>query len=320
MKISVIAIFYNSASYVKKCVDSILLQEGDFDLELVAVDDCSRDNTYAILMSYSDVRLKVVRHENNSGISVARNTGIKNSIGDAFYFIDGDDFLPKGALLKLAVHFSDDVDWVQGGYAIQNEHDEVLSIRSNADGVYDSHKDIVTHFGSLEFIYTHNRLINAKWKKNLFPVGKAHEDRFWNVCAFPELKKVVNVSTATYNYITHPTSFSNKSRGARLYLESAMELLAEMDKLEACWKNMSDTFLMTAIEKNLYLWKQQSSYRKEILKKLRRRSQSVTIDFSGFPRFTKYIHLMIAQNYPNCLIEFIAGLYRNYVAFTKKVV
>ena len=51
MKISVIAIFYNSEKYMYKCIDSILSQKG-VDLELIAVDDCSKDNTYEILQKY----------------------------------------------------------------------------------------------------------------------------------------------------------------------------------------------------------------------------------------------------------------------------
>lgn len=319
-KISVVAIFYNSAPYVSKCVDSILRQTGEFDLELIAVDDCSSDDTYVILTSYADTRLKIIRHEKNAGISAARNTGLKHITGNAFYFIDGDDFLPDGALSVLAEHFSDDSDWVQGGYAICNEQGKRLSVKNNVDGVYGSHEDIVSHFDSLEFVYTHNRLINAKWQNLCFLVGKAHEDRFWNVQAFPLLKKIINVSTVTYNYVAHPASFSNKSRASQLYVDSALELLAKMDKLEACWSGISDTFLITAIEKNLYLWKQSRVYRKMVLEEIRDRSRRVSLNIGAFPRFTKWIHEMIIHGYPDEFIELVAILYRIYVLFSKKAI
>lgn len=320
MKISVIAIFYKSAGYVKKCVDSILNQKGNFDLELIAVDDCSPDNTFEILSSYEDYRIKIVRHEKNAGISAARNTGLKNVTGDAFYFIDGDDFLPDGALKTLVAGFSDDVDWVQGAYAICDETDRTLQVKANPGGKYETHDDIVNNFDKLEFIYTHNRLINKRWKSLLFPKGKAHEDRYWNVRAFPEVKKIINVSDVTYNYIAHPSSFSNKSRASRLYIDSAVELMAEMDTLEDCWKGMSDTFLITAIEKNLYLWKQDSSYKKSILSKIKKRSLEVSIDVSRFPRFTKMIHTMIVNGYPDFVIDSFAFVYRGYISMTHKTV
>lgn len=320
MKISVIAIFYRSAEYVRKCVDSILNQKGDFDLELIAVDDCSPDNTFEILSSYKDHRIKIVRHEKNAGISAARNTGLKNVTGDAFYFIDGDDFLPEGALEALAAEFSTDVDWVQGAYAICDEEDKVLQVKANPFGKYLTHDEIVKNFENLEFIYTHNRLVNRKWTSLLFPIGKAHEDRFWNVRAFPDVNKIINISEVTYNYIAHPSSFSNKSRASNLYIDSAVELMAEMDALDSCWKGKADTFLITAIEKNLYLWKQKASYKKSVIGKIRKRLSNVTVNVSCFPRFTKMIHYMIVKGYPDLMIDSFAFVYRSYIALTNKTV
>lgn len=117
MKISVIAIFYKSAPYVKRCIDSILSQKG-VELELIAVNDCSPDETLRLLNEYTDCRLKVVSHRVNKGISAARNSGLKMVTGDCFYFIDGDDYLPADALVKLARYFREDVDWVGGVFYV----------------------------------------------------------------------------------------------------------------------------------------------------------------------------------------------------------
>ena len=321
MKISVIAIFYNSEKYMHKCIDSILSQEG-VDLELIAVDDCSKDNTYEILQKYkqTDDRLIIIRHDENKGISCARNSGIIAMTGDCFYLIDGDDYLPQDALPTLAQHYSNDTDWVQGGYNIVNEQGDIVKKRNNKAGTYHSHAEIIANFCSLEFIYTHNRLINKKFKHILFPIGKAHEDRFWNIKAFPLLNKIINIETTTYNYVAHESSFSNKSRGYKMYIESAIELLEEMDKSDDCWKVESDTFLITAIEKNIYLWKQDGRYRRYLLNKIRTRSKNVTIDITCFPRFTKLIHKMIAKGYPDIIINLFALTYRSYIHSTGKPV
>ena len=105
-----------------------------------------------------------------------------------------------------------------------------------------------------------------------------------------------------------------------MYIESALELLQEMDKAENCWKVESDTFLLTAIEKNIYLWKQDAKYRKYLLNKVRSRSKQVTIDINGFPRFTKLVHKMIAKGLPDIVIFLIASMYRSYIRITKKPV
>lgn len=321
MKISVIAIFYNSEKYMYKCIDSILSQKG-VDLELIAVDDCSKDNTYEILQKYkqTDDRVVIIKHDENKGISCARNSGIIAMTGDCFYLIDGDDHLPQDALLTLSQHYTHDTDWVQGGYNIVNEQGDIVKKKNNKAGTYRSHAEIVDNFSSLEFIYTHNRLINKKFKHISFPIGKAHEDRFWNIQAFPVLNRIANVETATYNYVAHESSFSNKSRSSKMYIESALELLQEMDKAENCWKVESDTFLLTAIEKNIYIWKQRGKYRRFLLNQIRSRSQKVTIDIKGFPRFTKLVHKMIAKGLPDIVIFLIASMYRSYIRITKKPV
>lgn len=309
MKISVIAIFYNSQQYVLKCVDSILSQEG-VDLELIAVDDCSCDETYELLCTYKDQRIRVVRHEKNQGISFARNTGLKNVSGDCFYFIDGDDYLPKGALATLAQYFNDAVDWVQGSYNMCTEEGAVTAVKEYKTAIYNSHRMITENFDSCEFIYTHNRLIHTKWKSNFFPIGKAHEDRFWNVNAFQRLNCIVNTDSSTYNYVVHPTSFSNRSRAMRFYLDSAMELQQKMDDQENCWKNLADLFLVTTIEKNIYLWKQDSDYRKDLLRQVRDRSRKVRLNIGSFPRFTQMVHRMIEKGYSDWVINFVASAYR----------
>ncbi len=318
MKISVIAIFYNSGNYMRKCIDSILSQQ-NVNIELIAVDDCSKDNTLHILEEYSrnDKRIRIVRHESNKGISEARNSGIKAVTGDCWFLIDGDDSLPDSALYMLSKEYNEEIDWVQGGYNIVDENNNRLRIRSNPTKKYNSHKEIVDNFGQIEFIYTHNRLINKKFKNILFPTGKAHEDRFWNVRAFPLVQKIVNISDPTYSYTAHTHSFSNKSRRSSLYIDSAVELLEEMDKSETCWKCESDTFLITAIEKNLYLWKQDVEYRRSVLKKIRKRSKAVTINFDSFPRFNKRIHVMIAKSYPDFIISLFSMIYRTYIHIAK---
>lgn len=317
MKISVIAIFYNSSLYCKKCIDSILSQQGEFSIEIIAIDDGSQDDTFSILNSYVDSRLIVVRHHINQGISAARNTGLKHITGECFYFIDGDDFLPANALSDLCEHYTLDVDWVQGGYAMCDEYGNVSSIRSNITKTYEGLATIMKNFDNLEFVYTHNRLINSKWRNIMFPEGKAHEDRFWNITVFPYLTKVCNISNVTYCYICHPQSFSNKSRKSELYIDSALDLLQRMRDLPPCWHPLADHFQVTAIEKNLYLFSYKRTYRKKILNELKAMPH-VQVETMGFPRFTHLIHSLVKWNVPDYFIYSIACLYRIYVRITNR--
>lgn len=95
MTISVIVPAYNVEKYIKKCVESILSQTYK-DIELILVDDGSKDQTGKICDMYADrdSRVKVV-HKINTGVSDSRNQGVIQSIGDYICFIDADDWIEE---------------------------------------------------------------------------------------------------------------------------------------------------------------------------------------------------------------------------------
>lgn len=88
--ISVIIPTYNRAGKIMRSVESVLNQTYR-DIELIIVDDCSKDNTVEVLHKVQDDRLRVIRLEQNSGACVARNTGIEAAKGEYIAFQDSDD-------------------------------------------------------------------------------------------------------------------------------------------------------------------------------------------------------------------------------------
>ena len=94
MKISVIVPVYNAEKYLTACLDSILSQTYQ-DFELILVDDCSTDNSVALLEELleqrKDVRLRLVKKERNQGAAAARNTGLDMASGRYIAFLDADD-------------------------------------------------------------------------------------------------------------------------------------------------------------------------------------------------------------------------------------
>lgn len=97
-KISVIVPVYNVEQYLPKCIDSILAQTFT-DFELLLIDDGSPDNSGAICDEYArkDPRIRVY-HEENGGVSSARNLGIENAKGCWLSFIDADDWVEHNYL------------------------------------------------------------------------------------------------------------------------------------------------------------------------------------------------------------------------------
>ena len=95
MKLSVIIPAYNVEKYISECLDSILVTEKD--IEVIIVDDGSKDNTLSICEDYSkkDSRVKVYSKP-NGGVSSARNYGLEKVSGDYIIFVDSDDYLFEG--------------------------------------------------------------------------------------------------------------------------------------------------------------------------------------------------------------------------------
>ena len=99
--ISVIVPVYKVEKYLKRCIDSILMQTHQ-NLEIILIDDGSPDACGAICDRYAeaDSRIKVI-HKENAGVGMARNSGLDICTGDFIMFVDPDDYLSAAAVQVL---------------------------------------------------------------------------------------------------------------------------------------------------------------------------------------------------------------------------
>lgn len=83
---------YNNAPYIERCIDSVI-QQSYRNLEILIVDDGSKDNTLSIIERYKeDKRVRILSKE-NGGLSSVRQMGMENAKGEYISFIDADDYL-----------------------------------------------------------------------------------------------------------------------------------------------------------------------------------------------------------------------------------
>ena len=108
--ISIICPVYNSETFLKECITSVLNQT-DSNWELLLIDDGSKDNSGLISDEFSkkDSRIKVV-HKANGGQMQARIDGIKKSKGNYIMFLDSDDLLDKNAVKEMMINITNDCD------------------------------------------------------------------------------------------------------------------------------------------------------------------------------------------------------------------
>lgn len=119
--LSIILPVYNVELYLAECLDTILNQTFT-DFEVLLINDGSPDNSGAICDEYAlkDSRIRVF-HQENAGVSAARNLGIENAQGMFVTFIDPDDHLTSNTVYeKVFSGISDDVDIVHFGFERKN--------------------------------------------------------------------------------------------------------------------------------------------------------------------------------------------------------
>ena len=100
-KVSIIIPIYNVAEYLPRCIESVLNQD-NIDLEVLLINDGSTDTSGEICEEYAknDRRVRVF-HQENSGVSAARNKGIEESSGDWITFVDADDWIEPNSIQKI---------------------------------------------------------------------------------------------------------------------------------------------------------------------------------------------------------------------------
>ncbi len=210
--ISVIVPVYNAEQYLCECIESILNQTLT-DIELILVDDGSPDNSGAICDEYAkkDIRVKVF-HQENRGVSAARNLGIDNAQGKYITFVDSDDYIMPYALEVLfhdAVFYNADISCAHGktkySDAIEALEKSKHVIWRDSDSVKKSLLDNGALYSSCRKLYKKEFLEDIR-----FEVGrKIHEDSFFVFCCC--LKKPVFVlrNVYIYHYRNNPDSASH---------------------------------------------------------------------------------------------------------------
>ncbi len=220
-KFSIILPIYNGELYLKNCIKSVLNQTFQ-DFELIIIDDGSTDSTLETCKLYAkkDNRIKLI-HQENAGLSGARNTGLDVAIGDYIIFIDCDDSIKHNLLEDLVKVVSADTLTHYGFSLITNN--EVTS--SHTDGGI---IDILSGKGGEVWRCCFPSCIRGKIRFSLELNGA--EDYIFSSEAYCLLKKIKVVSNSYYFYTTdNPTSIMHTN--VLLNLDKQIKATIYVEKL-----------------------------------------------------------------------------------------
>ncbi len=98
--VSIILPTYNGEKYIKKSIESCLNQTYP-NIELIIVNDASKDNTAVIVKSFKDSKIKYIKHKYNMGLPNSLNTGFTNAKGNYLTWTSDDNFYDKKAIEKM---------------------------------------------------------------------------------------------------------------------------------------------------------------------------------------------------------------------------
>ena len=147
-RLSVIVPVYKVEAYLPACIDSILSQTAR-DLELILIDDGSPDNCGRICDEYAarDPRVLVI-HQENRGVSAARNAGLRAASGDFIGFVDPDDWImPEMLAALLEAAREKDAQIAVCGFTFCDEKGDPLYTQAVPEGSYDREALLLSIYG-----------------------------------------------------------------------------------------------------------------------------------------------------------------------------
>lgn len=208
MKVSIIIPVYNGESYVRKCLDSVINQTYS-DLEIIIINDGSKDSTLDILNSYKkrDKRIFIIDKE-NEGQAIARNIALRKATGDFVTFVDSDDYVELDYIEQF-VNLANQKDY---DVAVCNHNwvnEEYKSIGTQTFDVNDDVKInfMLTQCGPLGkmFKLSYLKKINFKFLEN-----HIYEDLAVIPFVAIKTKKIVYLKEFKYNYLIRIGSTMNQ--------------------------------------------------------------------------------------------------------------
>lgn len=254
MKLSVIVPIYNVEAYLRKCVESLLAQDY-VNYEIILVDDGSTDNSGRIADELArgnseEVRGKngpVIRviHQENQGLSGARNTGILAAKGEYVCFVDSDDYWEINVLNSLMEQIErEDLDVLR--FRFRNVRQDGSAFKPFKGNTYANYTNVICDgamfiseylgFACYSWAFIVRRSIVAS---ELFTIGIYFEDTDWTPRMLLKARKVANADVVVYNYLWREGSITLSTS-----LDKKHKIIDDKLKLIKTFKNLQENLII----------------------------------------------------------------------------
>ena len=304
-KISVIVPIYNVEKYIKRCLDSILMQKYQ-NLELILINDGSTDNVEEIIKTYIEKYPNIIKYikKENTGLSDTRNTGMEIATGDYIMFVDSDDYISQNLLNNLKPYMNKNIEMIKFKAQKVTEEGEKLEILEGP--VF----DVMTGEEAFSKMCFEDKLMETAWlylyktellKRNSFKFAKNlyHEDFGLIPLIILKAKTFVSTNICGYNYVQSFNSIT-RTKNYEKTIKKLYDLLIHYDNIINSIKSYD---IQSKTKENVKIFCTNSILlkindlekkdRKKFIKEIRKRKMTKNIKVRNLKQLVKRIILEI---------------------------
>lgn len=231
--VSIVIPIYNVEHVVENSLRSVLNQTYK-NIEYILVDDCGIDSSMAIVErvikedAYCNMKIEIIRHKTNLGLSAARNTGLKESVGEFVFFVDSDDAITSNCIeLHVNSIKSQKADFTISNIQLKGSRSfHVSKINKEVEDLPILESFLLRKWN----VSAWNKLYRKSFlnkNKIEFVDGQLHEDILWTYKIVKNGAKAAFIYESTYLYIISRSN-SITSRVNPRRIESLMSIIIEL--------------------------------------------------------------------------------------------
>jgi len=320
IKLSVIMAMYNAKDSIEKAILSVENTVRKNELEIIAVDDCSKDSTFSIVTnlqkSYSNIKLYKMK-KNSGSPSEPRNLGIRNASGEYVTFVDDDDTVNAENLMEmLDTVFEKNADYAKGYLMNFNGQNKTVENRIGIEcnGNFDTMEKLIQYQSTTSDLIVRKSFLtenNIKYNSDL----KIGEDTVFVADIFSHNPNTVYIDDYFLYYNKIPENISSLSSTQNC---GDREILNQV----TAWKTTQKTLSKISID--YYKLRLPAAFR-NILISIVRYSNGISEEcfdkFSEFARETKSYtsgKMSLSERYNDLYKAILSGNYNEYLKQSKR--
>lgn len=255
MEISVIVPVYNAEKLIERSLISLVNQTFN-SFEVILINDESTDNTMEIVNSVVKVKPSIFKviNQKNTGVSGARNNGLKQAKGKYIFFMDSDDYLESSALALMYDYAeNNELDLLIDGFHTVTEEGVFLK---EYDVAFDKKYEVILPSDSKNLFFIENSVWNKLFLKQiitsnniLFEEGLWYEDLLFIRQYYIYSRRAMVISANSYRYVQHPESIMSTMGSVKNFqILTIFEKLIEFYRGQELFEEYSEYIEFIAIQ------------------------------------------------------------------------